>query len=162
MDEKFNRDDDFFKRAMESERNVNGSKDHTENDSESMLKQRFAKSLMGISGLYSTGKFCKSCDAIADEIIEDLTEKLDDYKKVKDNTAANTMAYERTRHCLITEIVVAAQKLDYYKIMSLASSFSSLASALGDDEEEKVQENIKRIIDNYGTYPKDWDVKDDD
>lgn len=161
MDEKFNRDEDFFRRAMESERNVNDSKEqHIGKDPESMLKQRFAKSLMGLSGLYSTGKFCKSCDAIADKIIEDLTKKLDDYKKVKDDTA-NTMAHEKNRHSLITEIVVAAQKLDYYKIMSLASSISSLANALEDDE-EKIQENIKGIVDNFGTYPKDCDVKYDD
>lgn len=161
MDEKFNRDDDFFRRAMESERNVNDSKEqHIGKDPESMLKQRFAKSIMGISGLYSTGKFCKSCDAIADKIIEDLTEKLNKYKEVKANIA-ETMAYEKSRHRLITEIVMAAQKLDYYKIMSLASSFSSLANALGDDE-ERMQESIKGIVDNYGTYPKDCDVKDDD
>ena len=160
MDEKFNRDEDFFRRAMESERNVNGSNDHMEKNSESMLKQRFVKSLMGLSGLYSTGKFCKSCDKIADKIIEELTEKLNNYEKVKNDTA-NTMACEKRRHYLITEIVVAAQKLDYYKIMSLASSFSSLANALGDDE-EKMQENITYIVDNYGTYPKDCDVKDDD
>lgn len=160
MDEKFNKDEDFFRRAMESERNVDSSKDDLEKNPENMLKQRFAKSLMGLSGLYSTGKFCKSCDAIADKIIEDLTKKLNDYKKVKDDTA-NTMAYEKSRHRLITEIVVAAQKLDYYKIMSLASSISSLANVLEDDE-EKMQENIKEIIDNYGTYPKDCDVKYDD
>lgn len=160
MDEKFNRDEDFFRRAMESERNVNSSKDHMEKDPESALKQQFAKSLMGISGLYSTGKFCKSCDAIADKIIEELTEKLNNYKKVKNDTA-DTMAYEKHRHHLITEIVMAAQKLDYYKIMSLASSFSSLANALGEDE-ERMQESIKRIVDNYGTFPKDCDVKDDD
>lgn len=161
MDEKFNRDDDFFKRAMESERNVDSSKDdHMKKNPENMLKQQFAKSLMGLSGLYSTGKFCKSCDKIADKIIEDLTEKLNKYKEVK-NDIAETMAYEKSRHRLITEIVMAAQKLDYYRIMRLASSFSSLANALGDDE-EKMQESIKGIVDNYGTYPKDCDVKDDD
>lgn len=161
MDEKFNRDEDFFRRAMESERNVNGSKEeYIGKDPESMLKQRFAKSIMGISGLYSTGKFCKSCDNIADKIIEELTEKLNNYKKVKDDTAG-TMACEKHRHRIITEIVMDAQKLDYYKIMSLASSFSSLANALGDDE-KRMQESIKGIVDNYGTYPKDCDVKDDD